>query len=361
MRLRSFLLFLVLAATVGVSTTLVTAPTVLAQQRPDVYTVQAGDTLFRIASAQGMTVAALKELNQLESDLIVVGQRLRLTTLVPIPPRPVVNPDGTPLVASVIAGNPNPEAPADPSGQAPVLVGPQPGDAPGRTHVVQPGETLFRIALQYDTSVDVLRRLNGITGDGIAIGQRLTIRGDGRPAAPTTIAPPSRRWRIDATTVPADQVHFVEPGETVYSIASALGVSSAELLAINDVPSGILAPGTMLVLPRPIDPRLAIEPNPIADADTVGLALVYPQVMVGRRMASGAPYDPAALTASHRTLPFGTVILVTNPASGRSTFVRVMDRGPVSQSYLMELSAAAAQVLDLDPNAARRVELRRLP
>ncbi|NNF58775.1 MAG: septal ring lytic transglycosylase RlpA family lipoprotein, partial [Rhodothermaceae bacterium] len=81
----------------------------------------------------------------------------------------------------------------------------------------------------------------------------------------------------------------------------------------------------------------------------------------GRPLASGQDYDPTELTASHRTLPFGTVILVTNPASGRSTFVRVMDRGPVSQSYLIELSAQAAQVLALDPNAARRVELRMLP
>ena len=78
-------------------------------------------------------------------------------------------------------------------------------------------------------------------------------------------------------------------------------------------------------------------------------------------MASGTPYDPGALTASHRTLPIGTVVLVTNPESGRSTFVTVADRGPVSQSYLLELSEAAAEVLALDPNAARRVELRTLP
>jgi rare lipoprotein A len=83
--------------------------------------------------------------------------------------------------------------------------------------------------------------------------------------------------------------------------------------------------------------------------------------MAGRPLASGAPYDPAALTASHRTLPLGTVVLVTNPSRGRSTFVTIADRGPVSQSYLLELSEAAAEVLDLDPNAARRVELHLLP
>ena len=54
-------------------------------------------------------------------------------------------------------------------------------------------------------------------------------------------------------------------------------------------------------------------------------------------------------------------VALNNPASGRSTFVRVADRGPVSRAYLVELSAAAATALDLDPNAARRVELRLLP
>ena len=67
---------------------------------------------------------------------------------------------------------------------------------------------------------------------------------------------------------------------------------------------------------------------------------------------------PGPPTIANRTLPFGTVVLVTNPASGRSTFARVTDRGPVSRSYLIELSAAAATALELDPNAARRVDVR---
>src|SRR5690606_21070788 len=278
--------------------------------------------------------------------------------------RPVGNPDGTPAAGAVIAGRPNAPPRQDPPAAEPPAPQPAPGGQDG-FHVVQPGETLFRIAVRYDTSVEALRRANGIQGDQLAIGQRLRIPEPGRAAPPPAVAPPlprpSRAWRIDDTTVPADLVHFVEPGETLYSIAAALGVRSDALLALNDVPSGPLVPGTMLLLPQPVDPRLAIEPRPFAEPDTVGLALVYPEVMVGRRMASGAMYDPAALTASHRTLPFGTVVLVTNPVSGRSTFVRIMDRGPVSQSYLMELSAAAARVLELDPDAARRVELRRLP
>ena len=132
------------------------------------------------------------------------------------------------------------------------------------------------------------------------------------------------------------------------------------LVAGNALSTAPLEPGTVLHLPTRVRPSDAAErtlPEPVAS----GLALVYPDVMSGRVTQSGEAYDPLAFTASHRDYPFGTVLLVTNPASGRTAFVRVIDRGPVSEAYLIELSAAAATALDLDPNAARRVEIREVP
>jgi rare lipoprotein A len=58
--------------------------------------------------------------------------------------------------------------------------------------------------------------------------------------------------------------------------------------------------------------------------------------------------DPAALTAAHRTLPFGTRVTVTNRQNGRSTVVRVNDRGPFVEGRVIDLSPAAAQALDVD-------------
>jgi LysM repeat protein len=357
MRFRSLLLLFLLAPALA-----------LAQARPAIYVVQAGDTLYRIASAHGMTVDALKRLNGLDSDVIAVGQRLRLTNAIPLPDRrpdletPMPGDPGRPATPTFTPGAP-------PARPVPLAASGEPERAaPGagaqQVHVVQPGETLFAIALRYDTTVEALRRLNGVQSDRIVVGQRLVVSGDGGPpGGPPGLAapPPDRPWRMDETNVPADLVHFVEPGETLYSIAVTLGLQVDDLTALNALTTAPLVPGMMLRLPRAVDPSWAVEPRPLPSADTVGLALVYPSVMVGRPLASGAPYDPAALTASHRTLPLGTVVLVTNPASGRSTFVTVMDRGPVSQSYLLELSEAAADVLELDPNAARRVELRTLP
>jgi rare lipoprotein A (peptidoglycan hydrolase) len=179
------------------------------------------------------------------------------------------------------------------------------------------------------------------------------------PAVPVQIGE-ARSWSITDTTVPADLVHFAEPGETLYSIAAAYGVSLRALTAENALSTAPLAPGTPVYLPERRNPAAA-DPDALPPIEAEGLALVYPAVMAGRRTESGEPYDPDGFTVSHREYPFGTVLLVTNPATGRSTFARVTDRGPVSQAYLVELSAAAAAALDLDPAAAQSVELRRLP
>ena len=315
------------------------------------YVVQAGDTLFRIARTNGLSVDELKGLNGITGNEISVGQTLRLSAAAG-----ATAPGTAPVVATPLTGvgETLPDTPTpEPSG--------------GVVHVVSPGETLFRIALRYDTSVDALRRLNDIQGDQIAVGQRLVVgrggaAGGARPAAPPLGPAPlssANRWAIDNTTVPADLVHYVEPGETLYSVAAQRGVPLADLVANNTLTTAPLEAGQILYLPRAARPRPGEAPLP--DVLEAGLALVYPDVMAGRTTASGEAYDPLQFTASHRTLPFGTVLLVTNPDAGRTTFVRVIDRGPISQAYTIELSAAAASALELDPNAARRVEVRRVP
>jgi rare lipoprotein A len=78
-----------------------------------------------------------------------------------------------------------------------------------------------------------------------------------------------------------------------------------------------------------------------------GLASYYGASLTGHRTASGEKYDPGALTAAHRTLPFGTCLEVQNPANGRSVRVRVNDRGPWIDGRILDLSEAAARALDL--------------
>jgi rare lipoprotein A len=79
-----------------------------------------------------------------------------------------------------------------------------------------------------------------------------------------------------------------------------------------------------------------------ASAQT-GLASVY--AYSGARTASGEHTSPAALTAAHRTLPFGTRVRVTNKANGRSVVVRIIDRGPFVRGRIIDVTPAAAHAL----------------
>jgi rare lipoprotein A len=66
----------------------------------------------------------------------------------------------------------------------------------------------------------------------------------------------------------------------------------------------------------------------------------------GRRASNGETYDMYKLTAAHRTLPFETMVRVTNLSNGKSTVVRITDRGPFVDDRIIDLSFAAAQEVD---------------
>lgn len=76
-----------------------------------------------------------------------------------------------------------------------------------------------------------------------------------------------------------------------------------------------------------------------------GIASWYGPGFHGNRSASGEVYNQNAMTAAHRTLPFGTKVVVTNLNNGRSVVVRINDRGPFIRGRVIDLSAAAARAL----------------
>src|SRR5580692_4020212 len=67
----------------------------------------------------------------------------------------------------------------------------------------------------------------------------------------------------------------------------------------------------------------------------------------GGRTASGEITGPTGLTAAHRTLPFGTRVLVTNVRNGKTVVVRIVDRGPYGRGRIIDVSRAAARELDM--------------
>jgi rare lipoprotein A len=88
-----------------------------------------------------------------------------------------------------------------------------------------------------------------------------------------------------------------------------------------------------------------------------GQASYYAQKFAGRRTASGEAYSPGALTAAHRTAPFGSRVRVTHLGNGRSVIVRVNDRGPWTRGRVIDLSYAAAEKIGLHRSGTAQVKL----
>ncbi len=90
-----------------------------------------------------------------------------------------------------------------------------------------------------------------------------------------------------------------------------------------------------------------------------GEASWYGAPFHGRQSSNGEIYDMHKLTAAHRTLPFETVVRVTNEKNGKSTVVRITDRGPFVNNRLIDLSYAAAQEIEsIGPGVVKvRVEV----
>ena len=82
-------------------------------------------------------------------------------------------------------------------------------------------------------------------------------------------------------------------------------------------------------------------------ADQVVRATWYGNEHRGHRTASGETFNPGGRTAAHKSLPFGTCLVVGNPKTGRKVAVRVNDRGPFTQGVTLDLSSGAAQAIGM--------------
>jgi LysM repeat protein len=220
-----------------------------------VHVTRRGDTVVFLASLYGSTIEAIVAANGLnENAFIRTGQALVIPVRIPNPATETPSP--TPLNPILVVGG-----------------GGGGGTSGTTTYTVQPGDTLNNIALRYNTTLAALSQLNGITNPNrIFAGQRLVVPAatGGAIFVPTTapivviitatpiqsqpavIAPTP----IIITATPAQPAvqratYIVQPGDTLFRVATRFGVSMADLARANNITNvNLLFAGQTLVIPR---------------------------------------------------------------------------------------------------------------
>ena len=99
------------------------------------------------------------------------------------------------------------------------------------------------------------------------------------------------------------------------------------------------------------------SPAAPAAATTEGAVSFYGREFAVRKTANGERFDPGAFTMAHKTLPFGTLVRITNLFNNKSVVVRVNDRGPFTSARIADLSTAAANVIGMMHAGVVRVRL----
>ena len=146
------------------------------------------------------------------------------------------------------------------------------------------------------------------------------------------------------------------------STPSALvdGASDADFASsferFDDLPGDPQPSGNVVDIAS-FDPPLEVEQEPAARPLGSGIASYYGRKFHGRRTASGERFDMNAMTAAHRSLPFGTKVRVTNASNGRSVVVRINDRGPFTRGRTIDLSHSAAEQIGMISRGHGQVEL----
>lgn len=136
--------------------------------------------------------------------------------------------------------------------------------------------------------------------------------------------------------------------------APALSVSPSVLPAVTAAVAATA--DTTLASPAPA-PAAAPAASLARTSVVSGNASWYGPGFAGRHTANGEIFDPAQLTAAHRTLPFNTRVRVTHVATGQSVIVRINDRGPFKDNRIIDLSRAAADAIGLTSSGVGQVQM----
>ncbi len=186
---------------------------------PTVYIVNKGDGLYSISRRFGVSIEELKDINNLTSDKIYVGQKLSLkSTASQVVEKTIeVSKDTVPPSKEIRTTN----IPKNDESVSKEL----------QYHIVQEGETLYQIAYKYDLAIPALRRWNNVYKDEVRLGQRIFI------------ADPRKSGKSGN-----NDTHIVAQGDTLYSIARFNNTSVSEIKRLNNLEDNTIFIGQILVI-----------------------------------------------------------------------------------------------------------------
>ncbi|MCC3356160.1 LysM peptidoglycan-binding domain-containing protein [Bacillus sp. REN16] len=296
------------------------------------YTVTSGDTLYSIAKRYNTTVDQIRTTNSLKSDMLMIGQKLRIPQLQSVSaPKPaeetVTQPAPTPKpVEETVTPPPPTTKPVEETVTTPA---PTPVTA---TYTVVAGDTLYGISTRFGTTVDELKSLNNLTSNVLSIGQVLKVSGNEPETIVTTPAP-----------TPVTSTYTVVAGDTLYSISVRFGTTIGAIQAANNLTTTNLSIGQVLTIPG--ETTVTKEPvpteKPAPDVPTVTLdapTLVHTQI-INSQSAAAYPVKGTAEPASRVQITFFdgvnapiTTEVLANEKGEFSAFVSLgaLRDGPVS-------------------------------
>lgn len=301
------------------------------------YTVKQGDTLYRIAKQHGLTVDDLKQLNSLSDNTIRPGQELIVSGVtaqsIEELPDPVFEPATDESVVEAATTN---ESSEDQPRYKPIT-------RAKRSYTVQPGDTYYSIAIDHGVPAYAIFAMNGGNTDPLVPRESIWIP----DTDPITSFGDSKEQRT----------YVVRQGDTLYGIARKSGTNVQRIKQVNNLTTNTLSVNQEIILPEP-EPVRQNRDQQLPPVFQSGAVTTYPDTFSGRITASGVPYDPERYTVSHPDLALKTIVLLTNPKSGHTTFAEVTDRGPLDTKYVMDVSAIVARELRLTAGLDETIQIR---
>ncbi|UAT31256.1 LysM peptidoglycan-binding domain-containing protein [Bacillus badius] len=184
--------------------------------------VQSGDSLWKIANKYGTTIEKIRQENQLKTDALTIGQKL------------IITPKGSAIKPGTGQKPPEPSKPPVPSGSK-------------VTHIVQSGDSLWKIANKYGTTIEKIRQENQLKTDALTIGQKLIITPKGSAIKPGTGQKPPEPSK---PPVPSGSkvTHIVQSGDSLWKIANKYGTTIEKIRQENQLKTDALTIGQKLII-----------------------------------------------------------------------------------------------------------------